>query len=421
MGPLPSWAAVNEVATLRRRCALVLVWGLGAASAATVAEARQAAPPATPPPAAAAPVKEVQPAESRLQFYGFVRQDVIYDDSRADSAQSPLFILSEPAGAENRAVFTMHPRLTRFGINFSGPQLKPLANARIAGKLEIDFQNGGRESRAIPRYRHAYMTLTWASASLLIGQTWDLISPLFPSVNTDTLMWNAGNLGDRRPQIRATLQPKGDKLKWTLAGAIGLTGAIDQQDLDADGVRDGEAAAVPNVQGRLGLTYPVGARRLGVGIWAHTARVEVSTPIVGETRFGSHSVGGDFELPLGKKGMVRGEGWTGSNLSDVRGGIGQGINRTSGDGIHSSGGWAEIGADLTPYYSLFVGYTVEAPKGADVPAGGRTRNAAWFLTNRFPVGRPFVVGADYLRWRTDYRGLPKGTDNRVNVYCTYNF
>jgi hypothetical protein len=381
------------------------------------AQARQE----TPAPAPPAPAKEVQPAESRLQFYGFIRTDVILDDSRPDSAQSPLFILSEGPDATNRANFTMHPRLTRFGINFSGPALEPLGGARISGKLEIDFQNGGRESRAIPRYRHAYLTLSWATSSLLIGQTFDIISPLFPSVNADTLMWNAGNVGDRRPQIRATIQPPSERLQWSATAGIGLTGAVDQQDLDADGIRDGEASALPNVQGRLGITYPLGTRRLGVGAWAHGAWEEVTAPIAGETRFDSHTAGVDLEVPLGRRAMFRGEVWTGSNLSDVRGGIGQGINRTTGEGIDSQGGWGEISTDVTPRYSIFAGYTIEAPDAEQVPASGRTRNSAWYLGNRFSAGRPFVVGIDYLRWETEYRGLPSGTDNRVNLYFTYNF
>jgi hypothetical protein len=148
-----------------------------------------------PPPS---PALEIQVGDSRLKLYGFVREDVIYDDSRPDASQTPLFILSEPSGSENRENFTMHPRLTRFGTDLTGPSLARLGGARVSGKVEVDFQNGGRESRAIPRWRHAYLNVAWRASSVLIGQTWDLISPLFPSVNADTLMWNAGSVRDVR-------------------------------------------------------------------------------------------------------------------------------------------------------------------------------------------------------------------------------
>lgn len=375
----------------------------------------------TQPPAETPAPKEVQPAETRLRFYGFVRTDVILDDSRMDSAQSPLFVLSEAEGAGNRNNFTMHPRLTRFSIDLFGPQLAPAGNARIGGRIELDFQNGGRESRAIPRFRHAYLTLAWRNASVLVGQTSDLISPLFPAANNDTLMWAAGNIGDRRAQIRTTVQSTGPRLQFSVAGSLGLTGAVDQLDLDENGIRDGEAAGVPNLQGRAGLTYPVGTRRFSAGLWAHRAQMETTTAIAGETDFPSHAFGVDAELPLGGRFVVRGEAWAGRNLSDIRGGIGQSVNRTTGRGIESRGGWAEIGGDITPRYSVFAGITEEAPEEGDVPQGGRTRNGAWYLVNRVNAGRAFVVGADYLRWRTEYAGLPEGTDNRVNTYVIFNF
>jgi hypothetical protein len=57
--------------------------------------------------------------------------------------------------------------------------------------------NIASESRAVPRIRHAYGEMRWDEFSILFGQTWDVISPLLPTINDDSLMWNAGNLGDR--------------------------------------------------------------------------------------------------------------------------------------------------------------------------------------------------------------------------------
>ncbi|MBI4484061.1 MAG: hypothetical protein HY652_14390, partial [Acidobacteria bacterium] len=184
-------------------------------------------------------------SESRMKFYGFLRLDLIADDSRPDNGQIPFFILSEDprVGARDAAHFTLHPRLTRFGINYSGPAVETLGDSRLGGQLELDFQNGGRESRQIIRIRHANLKLTRGGFYLLGGQTWDIISPLFPTVNNDTLMWNAGNLGDRRPQILAAFEPKGETGQFSFTGGIGLTGAIDALDLDNNGFRDGEESA----------------------------------------------------------------------------------------------------------------------------------------------------------------------------------
>jgi len=368
-----------------------------------------------------ASISDADAADGLLEVYGQIRADVIYDDSRPDAAQTPTFILSEAPDEEDRSNFTMHPRLSRLGVTFEGPVLDRLAAASMSGTLEFDFQNGGRESRAAPRYRHAFVNLSWSTFSVLIGQTSDTISPLFPAANGDTLMWNAGNLGDRRMQLRLTYQSQGEDLRWSLAGALGLSGAVDQQDLDADGVRDGEAAGMPSFQARIGLSYPIGARRLSLGLWGFSSSEELAEPIAGRASFDGRAIGIDFEVPLGARLLVRGESWNGSNLSDVRGGIGQSVNPLTGREIDSRGGWIELGGGPAPSYQAFLGYTLDKPDDGQVPDAGRTRNTAVYLANRFTLSGGFTVGIEVLRWRTEYQGLPEGSDNRLNAYLVYGF
>jgi hypothetical protein len=52
---------------------------------------------------------------------------------------------------------------------------------------------------------------------------------------------------------------------------------------------------------------------------------------------------------------------------------------------------------------------------------GRTKNRAWYLGNRVRFARSFLVGLDYLRWKTTFRTLRSGTDNRVHLYLQYDF
>jgi hypothetical protein len=137
---------------------------------------------------------------NRIKVYGFLRLDLIADSQRPNNAQSILFVTSPDSRASgtDHGNFTMHPRLTRFGVDYSGPQIAAIGRAKLSGKLETDFQNAGTsESRQAIRIRHAYLNLGWKDFSLLAGQTWDTVSPLFPTVNSDTLQWNAGNVGDR--------------------------------------------------------------------------------------------------------------------------------------------------------------------------------------------------------------------------------
>jgi hypothetical protein len=361
---------------------------------------------------------------NRIKFYGFLRLDLDFDSQHPNNTQTPLFITSpDPrAGGTDNGDFSMHPRLTRFGIDYSGPRLDKLGDAKLSGKLETDFENGGSESRQIIRIRHAFLRLDWTDFSLLAGQTWDIVSPLFPTVNNDTLQWNAGNVGDRRPQLRAAYEPKAGRGKLSFIGGLGLTGAIDAVDLDNNGFRDGEESALPDFQARVGYSHPLGKdRSAGFGISGFYGFLKTSRPVAGRTDYHSQLVNLDFTLPLLSRLAFRGEGWWGRNMTDTRGGAGQGINLTTGREIRGRGGWYEANIKLSRYLSFNPGFSTDDPVDEDLPSGGRTRNRAFYIANRITPGGNFLVGADYLRWRTDFKGLRRGIDNRVNIFLQYGF
>ncbi len=373
-----------------------------------------------------------------LKFYGFIRLDVIHDDSKTDNAQIPFYVLSEDVsagGKQDDAVYTMHPRLSRLGIDFKGSEIPHLFNGMVSGKFEMDFQNrvpgvsdpnSGVESRAFPRIRHMFLKLSWDKFFIMGGQNWDIISPLMPSVSNDTLMWNAGNTGDRRPQLRIGYETK----ELSLAGGAALTNAVDRKDLDTNGIRDGEDSAVPHLQGRVAYAFATpwaGDKKTGIGIWGAYLWEDANT----SGKYTGNIIGLDFSIPLAEKLSVRGETWSGQNLSDLRGGIGQGVNTTAKKEIGSSGGWIEMLYSL-PANSIAVGYTVDDPNDNDLPnsntitpggttADGRTKNQAYYIAERFKPGRGVEVGIDYIYWQTDYKTLKNGIDNRINMVFQYNF
>ena len=361
---------------------------------------------------------------NKLKFYGFMRLDMIFDSQQPNNSQTILFIKSsDPRIGNENGDITMHPRLTRFGIDYSGPRIGKLGDAKLSGKLETDFQNGGSESRQIIRIRHAFLRLDWKEFNVLGGQTWDIVSPLFPTVNSDTLQWNAGNIGDRRPQIRAAYEPKAGKGKFSFAGGIGLTGAIDSTDLDANGVRDGEESARPNIQARVGFSRPLGSkdRVTSFGISGFYGFLKTGRPVAGRSQFRSQAINIDFTLPLSNWLALKGEGWWGRNMSDVRGAAGQGVNLATGSAIRGRGGWTEANLKISRYLSINPGFSTDDPVDADIPTGGRTRNRTFFIANRITPGNNFLIGADYLYWKTDFRGFLSGIDNRVNIFLQYNF
>lgn len=371
-----------------------------------------------------------------VSLYGFIRIDAIWDDSRMQNPQYAMWVLPEDpiTGLSNNSELSIHPRVTRFGINVGSMSLSETVN--ISGKIEIDFQAGGTESRAGLRMRHAYFELTRGALTFLGGQTWHLISPLYPEVHTDGVLWNAGNLGDRAPQFRLTLAPKTAKGFVSAAVALGQHDAVNPLDLDKNSLLDGTSSGLPFVQGRLGLEQTLYAGRpIKAGVWGHYAKDETDKPVAGRTSWDSWSAGFDLSLPLASRVAIEGEGWVGSNVADVRGGIGQTINVFTGEEIASRGGWAQIATKPTDKTQLYIGGSVDDPDDEDVPSyeqveeaeldpvtvTGRTFNWVGFVSARYRPWKPFQVACEYYYWVTEYRGLEKGTDNRVDLHFSYFF
>ncbi|MEO6711589.1 MAG: hypothetical protein ABI054_11615, partial [Planctomycetota bacterium] len=338
---------------------------------------------------------------NHFRFYGFIRLDAQYDDSRPNNTQTIGWILSEDpaaaapvgAGGKNREDLTIHPRLTRFGIDVDAGKIADLNDAKVTGKIEVDFFNNGltgqSESRAALRMRHAWLKLAWTEWSFLFGQTMDVISPLYPIVNADLAMWGAGNLGDRRPQIRPEWVHASGDSKWIFQSEIGLTGANDNQDLDTAGTfgagfRDGETSGLPTLQARVAYGFPIAGQKAEVGVWGHRAWEKSDTKFAGEDEFDSTAYGLDVTLPLyADRLSVKGEAWAGENLDDVRGGIFQGVLKATGDEIKSKGGFVELGLKTCPNNTLYVGYSTDDPENSDVGAGGRAANVIWYAASRW--------------------------------------
>jgi hypothetical protein len=376
---------------------------------------------------------------SRFQLYGFLRLDAYYDDSRPNNIQLPAYIRSEdpnaPAGFRaplNEDDFTMSAKLTRIGLNFIGPTVGGLGDAKVLGKLETDFYNTSTtDSREALRIRVAYLQLQWNQFSLYAGQMWDVISPLYPIVNPDNVMWNAGNLGDRRPQLRGDYTV-GDATKFDLQGMIGETGAIDGQDLDpaggtGSGYLDGSQSGLPTLQARAAVITPMldWKQNLEFGLWAHRAKEETDVPVGTATHFDSSAYGLDLQLPLYQQVVwLKGELWAGRNLGDVRGGILQDINAT-GKPIRSQGGWTEVGAAPLDHVKVYAGYAWDNPENGDLNPNSaanaaRTRNTTWYGAIRFDF-KPVTFGLDYLHWVTSYQTFHNGTDNRLQAFISYAF
>jgi len=374
---------------------------------------------------------------SSLDFYGFVRLDAMFDDSRTNDPSIPFIVLSEdaspPAGAPltrfakaDESEFTLSPRLTRVGMTFASDDLiNGIGDPKLTGKVETDFYNiglGDSDSRQALRMRLGYVNLDWGSWSVRAGQDWDVISPLYPVVNNDLVMWGAGNTGDRRPQITArNVSEMGDGALHTAIG-IALTGAVGGTGVQG-GLRSGENSGRPMFHARVGyhgVTDSGGKYQLGV--WAHDAQEKFDATGVGsEQTYDSSSFGVDLVAPLYEDVLwLKGEFFSGTNTRDIRGGILQGVNSTTGQEIDSTGGWVELGCKASPNTTLFFGYAFDDPEDADLANYSWAKNTIPYAAAHWRSG-DFMAALEVLMWETEYIGLDNGDALRVVGWVAYYF
>lgn len=360
----------------------------------------------------------------QLTPYGYIRLDGSWDDSVLDNHQVPQYVKPEAVGSEDNGVFTWHTRLTRLGLGLSSPQVAP--GVDLGGKVEVDFYGGGTDTRHMLRMRLAYITIKNRGFEFRVGQDWSVISPTFPAFNDDAVGWNVGSPGDRRRQVRVTYTAKvGDGTLDIIAAAV-PAGGIDGEDLDGNGIKDGDDSGMPGFMGRLTLKKKLwGKSAAELGVWGAWEREVLSTPlVVGTTeydQFTGYVVGGNFELPVIDQLSLRGEGWIAKNGNDYRAGIGQGVNKDTGEEIEAKGGWVEVVIKPIKRWSTHVGFSADDPDPEQVPADGRTLNSAYYLVNKFNPYGTIWFGQEFIHWTTKYKYLDKGVDNRFELWVMYKF
>jgi hypothetical protein len=353
-----------------------------------------------------------------LQFYGFVKVDAASDTGHANPGNFVKWVDLEPLNQDD-SQFSLTANQTRLGLWLTSPD-DPDKSLLTKGRVEIDFYGGGAENKPNPMLRLAYIDLHWRKSGwrFVAGQTFDVISPLFPSTINYSVQWWAGNVGYRRPQLRLSKD-----LAFTESSKLLLTGAITRNMGSTDSafadVDTGTDAGIPGLQGRLG--WQMGKRQAGpvaVGISGHWAEEEFELDDAGNTeRFDSWSANFDLKVPLTDKVMLQGEAYTGTNLAQYLGGIGQGVNIERGQEIGDTGGW--ISLDLGPYNRLahHVGLTATDVDDDNLDPGQRSFNSSIFWNGVYSLTEHVRFALELSYWKTEYK-VPDAVQDSADSFRT---
>ena len=184
----------------------------------------------------------------RLQIYGYIRADIAHDSQSTVPGDLAFYVLPRVDGERSgKTHFTA--RETRLGLALFGPDTE---NWKTTGRLEMDFYGGGADNNYTPRIRLGFVDLAHTSGfALRVGQDWETFIEVIPRIVNFSYLADAGALGLRRPQARATQELKlTDNTKVVLKAAIARTIG---QDLDGGGFDDGTDAEWPTAQWNVAL------------------------------------------------------------------------------------------------------------------------------------------------------------------------
>ena len=316
--------------------------------------------------AASVAAGETEPAYT-FKFSGYFKTDFIYDQTRVNSGNYALYIMERnPIDSPDNDVMSITARESRFGLDFLWTE----GDTRTDARVEFDFYGLGAspaslnsmENKAAPMLRHAYVKLTKKQWSLLAGQTSDIISPLVPKTANYSVLWDQGNIGYRRPQVRLSAWGDlSDNGKITAAGGIFRTLG---GDIDGDKIDDGADAGIPTFQGRLAISSKVrekGTMELGV-----SGHYGTENFLSGRNSKSAESWSGnvDFRYTPCERWELMAELFVGDNLGAYLGGVGQTLNPMNTE-IGSKGGWTELSFRATKGLWLNAGYGADNPDEDD--------------------------------------------------------
>lgn len=353
----------------------------------------------------------------RITPYGSLWADMIYETERTHPGAFTLFVNSRDVQAE--PAFVIDVRRTRLGFDVTAPQLEDFPQTRSAGRVEIDFFGQFvTENQTGVQLRHAYWELRNDSYRVLVGQNWDVISPLNPHTVNYSVGWMGGNIGFRRAQFRL------ERFLYPARGTrIVLQGSLNQDivsDFTSTASVRRENAAWPVLEGRVGFEFDHTdgeTQPLGLGFSAHIGETgfdflgpgppPLFLPPEDDARFRTWSFNVDLHVPVTDRWGIQGEFFTGANLSPFLGGVGQGVCPCLRVPIRSTGGWLEVWYDWTEWLQSHAGFGIDDPNNNDSLLG-RTRNQFLFANVMFDITDNLRTGFEVSYWSTTYHELREG-------------
>jgi hypothetical protein len=350
-----------------------------------------------------------------LKIYGLIVLNPTFATAKTtlygtrNSAAALSSVKDKTANAsDGNSWFGLTIQNSRLGIIWTGKEIAD--NVKASGLFEIDFvniiNNASYGTSPIPRIRHLSFTLEGKNWSILMGQNWDIFSPL----NTNSLsignnLWYQGNLGFRRPQLRFTYNiPAGTNGKVNLAASVNHPSNTD--DLYSGGMEGGIPYGEGLIQYTKGLKY--GDLIVAVSGTGGTHRSNGKNKEM-------WGIAGSINIPLHNYLTLKGEVEWGKDLGDFLTFAG------STGGVKNLGGWGQISSKWHKKFETNIGYGIDDIKKTSIADGSVSRNQIAFGNFKYSPWTPFSIGVEYEYMRTTYKGHGASPAHVVFGNFAYSF
>lgn len=385
--------------------------------------------------------------------YGYINLSTSYETSRTVNGDFALYSQSPDLDGGGHSGFHIDPKSTRLGLEVKAPQFLFCGEKVDTTALaEVDFQGSnyaGTRNRGSLMLRRAVVDFKCKNSRFLIGQEWDIVSPLVPQSLNYVPGSYTGNLGYRRAQIRFdnTQKWSGDfNTIWQLAVCDNVP-----SDFLTDPTIIKANSGWPLFQGRVAASF--GRYRcekcdpITVGFSGHIGELAHDykrNDLWRRERHETWSLNLDLDVPITKSFRFSTELYTGKNLATMLAGIGQGVDLYDSEGnfdpssAGAYGGWMNLNWKVNRKYQMNAGYCIERMDGitAHTSIGGnryvaRDKNQVVFLNGIYNWTDNFFTGLEVSQWQTDWHGfdsanktkfdLETGRTTRIEVLARYTF
>ena len=268
-----------------------------------------------------------------LTPYGFLKASAMYTTEGLASynninLSAPTHAVAQTRSQDATSRMSFQTQQTRAGVNLKKGE-------QLSAKFEfdfIDFNKSSPTTQMVPRVRLASVTYAWDNKRVIIGQDWDLYSPV-TSYTFDYvgLYFLAGNTGFMRQQAQY-LEQHGN---WEFGAALGMAG-------NNPGTVDSDLELGKSPTYALRATRKIQDGRVGVsGIYSRITFNE--TTAVPKKTTDSYAGNVFYEQLLGKLSL-KSEAYYSQNLANIGSlAIGKGT---------STGNAKEFGGTLTATYAI---------------------------------------------------------------------